>query len=95
MSYNYPLKNSNIGFHINQLDKEGFWINTSWHGKTLQWYQIVPVKKGYNYIFYVDGQEVNNISIRQPLLHEIKRFSPPIINGEVSNYCLHRISPLE
>ena len=93
--YNPSVKDSNIAFHINQPGKEGIWINAPWHGETFRWYQIVLVKKGYSYIFYVDGKEVNNISIRQPILHEIKRFGPSIINGEVLNYCLYRIYPPE
>ena len=81
LSYKPSSKNNHIGFHINQPDKEGIWINTPWDGKTFQWHQIVLVKKGYNYIFYVDGQEVDNVSIRPLSLHEIKRFGPSIING--------------
>lgn len=61
--YNPSVKDSNIAFHINQPGKEGIWINAPWHGETFRWYQIVLVKKGYSYIFYVDGKEVNNISI--------------------------------
>ena len=95
LSYKPSSKNNHIGFHINQPDKEGIWINTPWDGKTFQWHQIVLVKKEYNYIFYVDGQEIDNVSIRPLSLHEIKRFGPSIINGEVLNYCLYRISPSE
>jgi len=95
LSYKPSSKNNHIGFHINQPDKEGIWINTPWNGETFQWYQIVLVKKGYSYIFYVDGQKIDNVSIRPPSLHEIKRFGPSIINGEVLNYCLYQISPSE
>jgi hypothetical protein len=64
-----------------------------------RWYQIVLVKSQDNYSFYVDGKLIGVVPY--PLVYrfptgytltEIKRFGPAVIDGEVPQYCVYRLS---
>ena len=45
-----------IAFHLNWPHRTGIWIGTPRRGEMNRWHQIVLVKSGNNYNFFVDGQ---------------------------------------
>ncbi len=88
-----------ISFHLNWPHRTGLWIGTPRRGEINRWHQIVLVKSGNKYNFYVDGQLI--AAVPDPLVHmpppgykltQIKRFAPAVIGGEVPQYCVYRLS---
>ena len=96
---NRPAAAGEIVFHLNWSDRPGIWIGTPRQGEINRWYQIVLVKRGNKYDYYVDGKLIGAVldpSAYQPpagyKFTEIKRFAPGVIGGEVPQYCLYRLS---
>ncbi len=88
-----------VVFHLNWPDRPGLWIGLPRQGEMNRWYQIVLVKSQDNYSFYVDGKLIGVVPY--PLVYrfptgytltEIKRFGPAVIDGEVPQYCVYRLS---
>ena len=88
-----------VVFHLNWPHRPGLWIGLPRQGEMNRWYQIVLVKSQDNYSFYVDGKLIGVVPY--PLVYrfptgytltEIKRFGPAVIDGEVPQYCVYRLS---
>lgn len=64
------FEEGDLTLHINSPYMAGIWVaSKSWSGEKDRWYQIVLVKTGKNYTFYVDGKEVYTFHVPEASLN--------------------------